>query len=658
MLRLSAKVRTVLFISVVFIFTPSCTQYFSPMPGEPSFGHELQLFKGKFSLAELITADSVSANNNQTILFQNNLVDTAYSFRSLKPQDSAYQITFNPLSSHFPLPVAQEPEWQQSKSQLNFLQTFAPDLVASFSNAQSDSLFFKGFTNVLDTLYLPQHTLSKLLSSTKISSGTMQLTATNNLNIPIHFKVGVFSNNTLVTTAPFLLEPGSADSNTFLFNGTVLGTSTTLKVFDVAAPGRDSALFIDNLTASLNFHQILRQLHAESGNFYPKDTVIATDTIDLSFPIADKAALSSISAHYFKVEMSHLLDSIGDQISMKEVLFDANTSYDTKQNIVIASSQAFPTELYSQNSRFTNLHSGMKYAYEISIISGFPIVWSTASNVSTTLSPKVGGIYCAEFNQDKTLVFQSNSTRSNPLRNAVSLSDYQWEKARMYGSYTFHAWGKADLKQETETETANGSTVYLADTFSIAFNAADFSDSSLATKFNWSVDETDHADVADAVDINSKELRIKSTLTLKAPFGVLFNKKVPMETYSELPLYSNNASLSINSIHSIDFYNGTFDSLLVHTDSLTLRATIASKTIRPLHGNYALLLGQDTLLGLPINTVGDSLYSSLADTTLWELEELTRPLTGHFNAMLKDTLIINSTDSLEMIITGTFHNPL
>lgn len=653
------KVRSVLFYFSLLFVTNSCTRYFSPIPTDINFASNISLFDGQFSLADLLILDSIPNDNDQVLLFENEAIDTLIDLSTLLPEDSAYQKPLNLIQQYYPLPILDEPVTIRSKGQIDVLNAFAPSLVSTFNTAQLDSLLFKGFQNNTDTLKLKIAPQTSLIKPTSISSGSVTLTATNKLNFKVTFTLSLSTNNSELTSVNFILNPGESDSTIFHFNQELLGLSTQLKIHSLHGISSDSLIYIDNNSATLEFSQKFKRLHSEHGHFYPKDTLIALDTISIPLPIHDKTTLKSLSVSSFKLNATYLLDSIGDFISIKEFILHEGSTLSSNQHQITSSVNAFPTENFVPNHRFTSITKSPKFVYEVHVSSAFPVIWYGGnSNIEASFSPEISRIYSAEFLQDKTLVVETTTPVENPFRDNVTLINFKPSLAKAQGIYLLNAWGKLSVKQEFSATNSTGATSLITDSVEINLAASSFTDSAKTTEFKWAKNESTHEDLTEIVSVMNEELHFRNIFAFEAPFGVLFSQPLSIKTKTEHPFASDNASVSLSGEHTFNVANSVLDSILHQTDSITINSSIKINSNSPFQGVYELLHMQDTLVSIPILVNKDSAFLYEEDKTIYDILNLAFPMRGKLQGSFKDTVRIQASDSVQFLIRAKLHNTL
>jgi len=655
----TVKCNAVIFSVCALFLLTECNGYFTPTQPTATLPSEWCLYQGAFSMTELLSSDSSSTGSSasQTVLLEQQLIDTSQSLASLRPDDSSYSHSLVALSAHPSLRLVPESFKTLQLTQTAVLQTFAPGLIPTFNASQLDSLRFKGFpTNGALKAYTKQ-LLHSIVQPSIIRSGEVMLHAENTLNIPLNFKVNLYTGSVKHLTHSFVLAVDGKDSISYTFDETLVGSECYLEIEEVSAPEATEKVFIDNTTAALLLEQRFTGLRASSGYFYAADTVLVRDTVALALPVAHVDGLTSVDLASLKVETSQSLDSLGEVVHFQGNLWHGNQLLSTQSTQLVPGSAPFYSTLSTGHRGYATSGTPLEYRYEVRVDSTFPTLWSDASNLLLQMNVKSGAVTAVEYNTPQTVTLQKGFVPTPPFWATTAVGNSGQELATLNGELAVNAWGKAVLSQSYTAQNDQG-TYNLQDTAQLTFAATQKSDSATRSTLQWGISASDDPDLGPIASVNNSYQYVSLDLTFQPPFGVIFSTPLSSSVSTSYPLSSFTGELVLRGSHTLDFNGNGMDSLGYLSDSISLRTVLRCVSSSDLDLSYALEAFGDTLSYLRMNALKDSLFVADSAATVYDLGLLQVPFTGTFNGTFDDTLLLRTTDSLYIDVLGTYHYAL
>ena len=581
---------------------------------EPSLGGAIKILEGNFAVLDLFHVDSVPTSSDQIIELSNNLGKDEIDFSALIPSDSLYSRSLSILGSDKNFLIADHGFLSASVNQLQFIQAFAPNDYNYFNTNNGNNITWNGF-NSINNYYFPPTNSTQIFGDVHIDSGTYEVALVNNFDFDVTVGISLKSNPSVLFSQ--VVSIAKNDSTTISFQVTDKDANAIYSwtIFQASSIGISSSnpVLINNLN-TLEVRVRRSNTYLSSGKFRPLSNTFSSISVELPIPLKNSKKINYLEAA--DIDLNNFF--LGSGLN--------STNFELLRTITDDSGIIYSDLIYViSNPNPINWIVGLSYKS----------IQPTKGSVTVNYLLKSAPNAIIDIEPNKSMSIDYGFTESPDILGLGLNEDWQYSFTSTTAPYkdwpeelvlkfvpqqslinkTFNAKGWGNVVVNSQYQNHMGT--FVTDSALLNLGSSHL-DSAVSNITDWTITGFD-VNAFNALTPDS--LNVVTNYTFKAPWGFKINSNPTISSSSTTMLSSNNGEAYLSSGKLLNLSaNQKIDSLIMACDSVTIYASIRSKTSSPVVNTVSLSAGFDTILSLSNiylspNDSADSQWTLVDDIT-------------------------------------------
>lgn len=634
------KYSTPLRLLLIGALTLSCQGDFIDQHGDfnPSLDRPVRVLEGKFGMFDLFHLDS--AATSQPVLVENELLNDALDLSSLIPQDSTYAENLGLLTNAQSFLIADHNDIVLSLNQLNFIQSFSPSDFSLFNSNNGSSITWAG-CNSYSNYYFSAVSVPEVFDGIHIDSAYYDISLVNHFDFDVTIGISLKSNPSILFSQVTSIASGDSANFSVLVSDVDANAAYQWTIYQVSSTGLAAgSAAIDN--SNLFEVKVSRSnAYLSSGKFRPLSNILAQSTQNLALPVTHPQKYNYIEGR--NLEFDNFVTAIGLGSTNLELhrSFKDNNGIVYSDVINVVAAPATINWVSSLSKLPIVPDQGM---LEVSYVlqSAQNAIINISANKSVSIlqgfqgSPEISAV---GFKEDALLSFVSKTSPYAHWPEELMLN-FTPDQSSIERNLKFIGWGQVNIQSEFNNHLG----VVLKDSLEFNFGNS-YLDSLLNQNKNWTLN---NSNVNSFNALTPDSIEVITNILFKAPWGMRLESKPEHACTAFTTLTSSSGNAVLRSEKLLDLSsNKKLDSLIASCDSVSVFASVRSKTQKPLYNSFSLTRSFDTIVSfdriyLPGNGDESTTERSIDDPLI-------------LNALIKwnyevdfatPDIVLNTTDSL------------
>ena len=581
-------------IGILCVFFVSCQDTFiqtNETTFDPEIKNRITILEGKFGILDLFEIDSVPSN--QTITIESELIDSKFNLSTIIPADSTYSAGTTLLNPTQTFGINNHGSLSTSLNQLTFVQYFSPTDFNLFNNNNGSNISWSG-CNSFNNYYFSPVSVPEVFGSVHIDSGEYEVTLVNNFDFDLTLGVSLKSNPSILFSQVVYLPSGDSTSFVINVNNQDANAWYNWTIYQASSTGISSSLVVLDNSSLLEMKVSRNTTSLSSGKFRPISNLISQESYNLDLPISNKKYFYFLEGGNLFIDNIVNATGLGNtNLKLHRSIFDLNgVLYEDSLNVV-STSAVINWNIPLSNLPIHTIDGTIEIEYSL----------TTAVNSIIELSPNklVGMVHgfqnspeLISLGVNEDLIFvDSNSAKPYDAFPAELNFDFIPNPSQIENHISHLGWGVIEI----ETEYNNNIGGIYKD--SVLYNAGNsYLDTGINKTLSWTLGNPE-INALNTLSLDSVNAYTK--VTFKKPWGFRVGSNTRYGSNARTSLSSNTGSAILHSQKLLDISsNNKLDSLLASCDSISITASILSKSQNNVYNTFSLvdLGGSDSLISL------------------------------------------------------------
>ena len=571
--------------------TISCQGDFVNQSGDfnPDLNRPIKVLEGKFSVLDLFYMDSVPSANPQIVSVTNELYKDELDLSSLVPADSLYSITESILSTGQSYRINDHGQLVQSINQLNFIQAFAPSDFSLFNSNNGSSITWGG-CNSYSNYYFGAVTVPEVFDGIHIDSGMYDITLVNNLDFDLTIGVSLKSNPSILFSQVVSIASGGSSTFTVNINDVDANAAYNWTIYQVSTNGLAAGSPAINNSNTFDVKVSRSNVYLSSGKFRPTSHILSQRDFDVSVPVSHPKKYNYIDGD--QLEFDNYITATGlsgTNLELHREFSGSNGAFYSDDITVISSPATINWIATLSNLPIAPVQGNIHVSYTLQTAPNAIVDIEPNKSILVRhgfqLPPELNAI---GFNESWLLSHSNTTTPYDHWPEELTLS-FQPLESSVSREFNFIGWGKVHVNSQLQNHIA---TVIDDDTIVNCGNS--YLDSNANSMLSWNLG---------AFNINAFNTLTPDSLSattnyfFEAPWGMRINRPALNlgTSHTKLKASSGTARLRTEKLFDLSD-NYKLDSLITACDSVSVFATIGSKTQLPVSNSFSLTRSFDTIV--------------------------------------------------------------